>query len=260
MEPRAPLQRGAAAVVAVEGLSRRRGGARRGRDVLSDVTAQFAPATFTAVVGPSGSGKSTLLNCAAGLDRPTRGTVRWQGREITGIGERRLAGMRGEHAGFVFQSHNLLPELTIAQNVALPARLAGRRPSAAAVREALARVGLAGGERRRPAELSGGQQQRVAIARALSTRPRVVFADEPTSALDRSTADAVLRLLRAAVDEEGRTVVLVTHDPVAAAVADRVLVLDRGRLVAHLDRPTPQQVLERLGALEDAVAACGTPA
>ncbi|WP_432484563.1 ABC transporter ATP-binding protein [Kineococcus esterisolvens] len=248
------MEGAATAAVAVEGLSRRRGSVRRGREVLSDITAQFLPATFTAIVGPSGSGKSTLLNCAAGLDRPTRGTVRWQDQEITGMGERRLARMRGEHAGFVFQSHNLLPDLTIAQNTALPARLTGRRPSPAAVREALSRVGLDDVEHRRPAELSGGQQQRVVIARALFTRPRVVFADEPTSALDRCTADAVLGLLRGAVDQEGRTVVLVTHDPVAAATADRVLVLDRGRVRAELHRPTPQQVTDRLAALQGPVA------
>ncbi|WP_432523178.1 ABC transporter ATP-binding protein [Kineococcus sp. SYSU DK006] len=241
--PTATGTAGTAAAVAVRDLTVHRGGRRRGRDVLREVTAHFPPGTFTAVVGPSGSGKSTLLHCAAGLERPTRGSVRWSGREITGLGERHLARLRSEEAGFVFQGGDLLPSLTVAQNVELPERLAGRRPSAASVREALSRVGLADLAHRRPAELSGGQQQRAAVARALFTRPRVVFADEPTSALDRHTADEVLRLFRRAVSEEGRTVVLVTHDPVAASTADRVLLLEGGRLRAELHHPSAEQVL-----------------
>ncbi|MFD6415876.1 ABC transporter ATP-binding protein [Streptomyces sp. NPDC060194] len=192
--------------------------------------------TFTAVTGPSGSGKSTLLSCAAGLDRPTSGSVRIDGTELTGLSERRLTLLRRERIGFVFQSFNLLPSLTAAQNVALPVRLAGRRVSRAEVREALARVGLEGRAGHRPSELSGGQQQRVAIARALIARPAVLFGDEPTGALDRVTSRQVMRMLRDLVDRDGRTIVMVTHDPDAAAYADRVVTLVDGRIASTAER------------------------
>ncbi|MFE0426160.1 ABC transporter ATP-binding protein [Streptomyces sp. NPDC058953] len=219
---------------------------------LHDITLRFPRGSFTAVMGPSGSGKSTLLQCAAGLDRPTSGRVLVGGTELTGLGERRLTLLRRERIGFVFQSFNLLPALTAEQNVALPLRLAGRRPGKALVREALARVGLADRARHRPAELSGGQQQRVALARALVTRPDVLFGDEPTGALDSRTGRQVLTLLRRAVDADGRTVVMVTHDPVAASFADRVVFLADGRLAGELDAPEPASVAIRMARLAEA--------
>ncbi|MFF9852881.1 ABC transporter ATP-binding protein [Streptomyces litmocidini] len=231
---------------------RLRGLARHHRDVhaLDGVDLDFRTGTFTAVMGPSGSGKSTLLQCAAGLDRPTAGTAEVGGVVLDGLSERRLTLLRRERIGFVFQSFNLLPSLTAAQNVALPLRLAGRRPSRREVREALARVGLAGRERHRPGELSGGQRQRVAIARALITRPAVLFGDEPTGALDSTTSREVLDMLRDLVDHDGQTIVMVTHDPVAASRADRVVFLVDGRLAGELTDPTVESVTARMTALE----------
>lgn len=233
---------------------RLRGLTRRHRDVraLDGVDLDFHAGTFTAVMGPSGSGKSTLLQCAAGLDRPTAGRVEVGGTSLEGLGERRLTLLRRDRIGFVFQSFNLLPALTAAQNVALPLRLAGRRPSRTEVREALARVGLAGRERHRPGELSGGQQQRVAIARALITRPAVLFGDEPTGALDSTTSREVLDMLRELVDRDGQTIVMVTHDPVAAARADRVVFLVDGRVAGELRAPRVETVTARMTALETA--------
>ncbi|MFC5924672.1 ABC transporter ATP-binding protein [Micromonospora vulcania] len=201
---------------------------------LDGVTTSFGSGTFTAVMGPSGSGKSTLLHCAAGLDRPTEGTVTVDGTRLDELGEDDLTRLRRDRIGFVFQAFNLVSTLTAAQNVELPLRLAGRRPPAREVTAALAAVGLAGRARHRPSELSGGEQQRVALARALITRPAVVFADEPTGALDSGTSRQVLRLLRTLVDDHGQTVVMVTHDPTAAAYADRVLLLADGRLADEL--------------------------
>jgi len=224
--------RGEAAVVALDGVS-----------------AALFPGSFTAIMGPSGSGKSTFLNVAAGLDRPTSGNVALGGTGLEHLSERRLTILRRERIGFVFQAFNLLPSLTVAQNIALPLRLDGRRPSRSAIREIAARVGL---DRRlgdRPAQLSGGQQQRVAIARALITRPEVVFADEPTGALDTHTGHEVLALLREVVGSGGHTVVMVTHDPVAAAYADRVMLLADGRVAGTVDAPSASQVAERLARL-----------
>ncbi|MFB6840853.1 ABC transporter ATP-binding protein [Streptomyces sp. NPDC056361] len=231
---------------------RLRGLTRHHRDVraLDGVDLDFGTGTFTAVMGPSGSGKSTLLQCAAGLDRPTTGTVEVGGVALDGLSERRLTLLRRDRIGFVFQSFNLLPSLTAAQNVALPLRLAGRRPSRTRVRDALARVGLAGRERHRPGELSGGQQQRVAIARALITHPAVLFGDEPTGALDSTTSREVLDMLRELVDRDGQTIVMVTHDPVAAARADRVVFLVDGRLAGELPAPTVETVAARMAGLE----------
>jgi putative ABC transport system ATP-binding protein len=216
---------------------------------LDGVSARIAPRSFTALMGPSGSGKSTFLNVAAGLDRPTSGTVALGDTDLAGLSERRLTILRRERIGFVFQAFNLLPSLTVAQNIALPLRLDGRRLRRSTIREVAARVGL---ERRlghRPSQLSGGQQQRVAIARALVTRPEVVFADEPTGALDTHTGRYVLGLLREVVDGDGHTVVMVTHDPVAAAYADRVIMLADGRVVGTLDSPTADDVAEQLAHL-----------
>ncbi|MFI9586559.1 ABC transporter ATP-binding protein [Streptomyces sp. NPDC052236] len=221
---------------------------------LDGVDLDFRSGSFTAVMGPSGSGKSTLLQCAAGLDRPTSGAVEIDGIALGGLSERRLTLLRRERVGFVFQAFNLIPSLTAAQNVALPLRLAGRRPVRAEIREALARVGLEGRTRHRPGELSGGQQQRVAIARALITRPAVLFGDEPTGALDTRTSRDVLVMLRELVDREAQTIVMVTHDPVAASYADRVVFLVDGRVGGELVAPTAGRVAAELAGLE--VVAC----
>jgi putative ABC transport system ATP-binding protein len=218
---------------------------------LDGVTVGLASASFTAIMGPSGSGKSTFLNVAAGLDRPNSGTVTLGETDLGKLSERRLTILRRERIGFVFQAFNLLPSLTVAQNIGLPLRLNRRRVRRSTVREVAARVGLEKRLRHRPAQLSGGQQQRVAIARALVTRPEVVFADEPTGALDTRTGREVLALLREVVDEDGHTVVMVTHDPVAAAQADRVILLADGRLAGTLDAPNPDDVAEQLAHLGD---------
>jgi putative ABC transport system ATP-binding protein len=218
---------------------------------LDGVNVQLPLGSFTAVMGPSGSGKSTFLNVAAGLDRPDAGTVTLGDTDLTHLSERRLTVLRRERIGFVFQAFNLLPTLTVAQNIGLPMRLDGHRPRRSTVREVAARVGLERRLRHRPSQLSGGQQQRVAIARALVTRPDVVFADEPTGALDSRTGREVLALLREIVDEDRRTVVMVTHDPAAAAWADRVILLADGRLVGTLEAPSADAVAEQLAHLGD---------
>ncbi|MFE7595418.1 ABC transporter ATP-binding protein [Kitasatospora sp. NPDC057512] len=219
---------------------------------LRGVDVEFARGGFTAVMGPSGSGKSTLLQCCAGLDRPDSGRVTLDGTDLSGMGETELTVLRRERIGFVFQAFNLVGSLTAEQNVGLPLRLAGRRPDPAQVRRALAQVGLGERAGHLPSQLSGGQQQRVAIARALITRPRMLFADEPTGALDSASSRDVLALLRDLVDREGQSTVMVTHDPVAAGYADRVLFLADGRIVDDLPHPTAQQVAERMTALETA--------
>ncbi|HJS97073.1 MAG TPA: ABC transporter ATP-binding protein [Solirubrobacteraceae bacterium] len=218
---------------------------------LDGISLGLPVGSFTAVMGPSGSGKSTFLNVAAGLDRPSAGSVTLGDTDLTRLSERRLTVLRRERIGFVFQAFNLLPSLTVAQNIGLPMRLDGHRPRRSAVREVAGRVGLEKRLRHRPSQLSGGQQQRVAIARALVTRPEVVFADEPTGALDTRTGHEVLELLREIVDQDGRTVVMVTHDPAAAAWADRVILLADGRLAGMLDDPVPDEVAERLAHLGD---------
>ncbi|MEU7400041.1 ABC transporter ATP-binding protein, partial [Streptomyces sp. NPDC044948] len=212
---------------------------------LAGVDLALPRGTFTAVMGPSGSGKSTFLQCAAGLDRPTAGSVFLGGTEITGMSENELTELRRSRLGFVFQAFNLLPSLTVEQNVLLPMRLAGQRQDRRQAQEVLARVGLADKAKRRPGELSGGQQQRVAVARALVTGPDVIFADEPTGALDTGTAAEVLGLLRNAVDALGATVVMVTHDPAAAAWADRVLFLADGAFADHLERGSAERIAAR---------------
>ncbi|MEV5599797.1 ABC transporter ATP-binding protein [Streptomyces sp. NPDC052496] len=244
-------------VVRLENLSRTYRSGHGVVHALDAVSVDFDRGSFTAVMGPSGSGKSTLLQCAAGLDRPTSGRVVLDDVDLGELSENALTALRRDRIGFVFQSFNLLGALTAAQNVGLPLRLAGRRPGRTEVHAALARVGLDGRTGHLPSEMSGGQQQRVAIARALITRPQVLFADEPTGALDSATGRDVLTLLRTLVDEEGQSTIMVTHDPVAASCADRVVFLADGRIADALDRPTSQQVAERMTRLEP-VAAGGT--
>ncbi|GAA4229371.1 putative ABC transport system ATP-binding protein [Streptosporangium album] len=216
---------------------------------LAGVTLGFQRGSFTAVMGPSGSGKSTFLQCAAGLDRPTSGTVLLDGEDLAGYDETALTKMRRERIGFIFQAFNLLPALTVMQNITLPLKLARRRPNPARVAEVIDRVGLSERTGHRPAELSGGQQQRVAIARALVTGPAVVFADEPTGALDTRTAREVLHLMRESVRTLGQTIVMVTHDPVAASYADRAVFLADGRFVGDMYNPTAEVVAERMTRL-----------
>jgi putative ABC transport system ATP-binding protein len=217
---------------------------------LRNVTAAFAAGTFTAIMGPSGSGKSTLLHVAAGLDRPTAGDVRIGGADLSAMSEKELTRLRRDRIGFIFQAYNLMPSLDVAQNIGLPARLAGSRVDRRWLAEVARRVGLAGRMKHRPAELSGGQQQRVAIARALVMRPDVVFADEPTGALDSRTGGEILGLMRESVDQHGLTIVMVTHDPLAAARADSVLFLADGRIADRLVAPTADGVAARMTHLE----------
>jgi len=225
---------------------------------LDEVSVAFRAGTFNAVMGPSGSGKSTLLQCAAGLDRADTGRVLLAGTEIGQLREPKLTETRRRLVGFVFQSYNLIDSLSVWHNVLLPHRLAGVRPDQAWAREVLRRVGLAGHENDRPARLSGGQRQRVALARALAARPEVVFADEPTGALDLTTGHEVLDLLREAVDGLRTTIVMVTHDPAAAARADRVVFLADGRIVSELTHPSAAEVAARMTAVTASKATAGS--
>lgn len=217
---------------------------------LDDVSVAFHAERFTAIMGPSGSGKSTLMHCMAGLDTVTSGSVRLGDTEITGLSDRQLTVARRERVGFVFQSFNLLPTLTAAQNLRLPLDIAGRRPDRAWWDRVVEMLGLRDRLDHRPSELSGGQQQRVAVGRALITRPEVVFADEPTGNLDSRSSAELLSFLRASVRELGQTIVMVTHDAVSASYADRVVFLRDGRLVDELTEPTPESVLDELKKLE----------
>jgi putative ABC transport system ATP-binding protein len=216
---------------------------------LDRVSIALARGSFTAVMGPSGSGKSTFLHCAAGLDRPTSGTVCLGETDLSGLKEVALTELRRERIGFVFQAYNLLPALTVEQNITLPLRLASRSADQEWLSQVVKNVGLTDRLTHLPSELSGGQQQRVAIARALVTRPDVMFADEPTGALDTRTGRQVLTLLRDIVTLLGQTVLMVTHDPIAASFADRVVFLADGRLADSLDRPDPATVAERMTRL-----------
>jgi putative ABC transport system ATP-binding protein len=213
---------------------------------LDDVSIMLPRGSFTAVMGPSGSGKSTLLQCAAGLDRPSSGRIFLGDTETTGLRSKASTVFRRDHVGFVFQSYNLLPHLSVAQNITLPMLLGGSAVDADWFEHVVASVGLADLTARRPQELSGGQQQRAAIARALITRPAAIFADEPTGALDSGTGRQVLDLLRHTAGELQQTVLMVTHDALAASYADRVLFLSDGRLAGHLDHPDVAQVAARM--------------
>nr|WP_245769272.1 ABC transporter ATP-binding protein [Streptomyces indicus] len=239
----------------MDGVTRRYGRGGRAVHALRGVDVRLPHGSFTAVMGPSGSGKSTLLQCAAGLDRATSGRVTLGGQDLSGLGERRLTRLRRSRVGFVFQSFNLLPTLTAEQNVLLPLRLAGVRPDRTAAARMLARVGLADRARSRPGELSGGQQQRVAIARALITRPDLVCADEPSGALDPATAEDVMGLLRQAVREWGATVLMVTHDPAAAAWADRALFLQDGLVVDEANGWDAPEIAARMRSMRTTRAA-----
>src|SRR5262250_2297639 len=220
---------------------------------LDQVSLEIGARSFTAVMGPSGSGKSTLMHCMAGLDSADGGQV-WIGtEEITALPERRLTRVRRDRVGFVFQAYNLLPVLSAADNITLPLDIAGRPADREWLSTVTETVGLTGRLRHRPTELSGGQPQRVAIARALAGRPEIIFADEPTGNLDSRAGAEVLDLLRRCVREFGQTIVMVTHDPVAACYADRVVFLADGRIAGRLDQPVPQAVLDRMAALDPAL-------
>ncbi len=247
----------AVAPLVLHDVTKRYGRRRNAVVALDRVSLSFATGSFTAVLGVSGSGKSTLLQCAAGIERLSSGTVHLCGADLTRLSQRKQSVLRRNRVGFVFQDLNLLPELTVAENIALPLRLDHRSAGRTEIEHAAARVGLDGGHlRRRPAELSGGQQQRVAIARALVTRPDVVFADEPTGALDPYTAVGVLRLLRGAAD--GTTVIIVTHDPQVTRFCDRAVFLQAGRVDQVMHDPEPTvvaQYLHELGARADSARA-----
>jgi len=245
-EPPASLS---TAAVRATGLRKVYGGGETTVEALAGVDVAFARGEFTAIMGPSGSGKSTLMHCLAGLDTATGGEV-WLGdTELTSLRDDQLTTLRRRRIGFVFQSFNLLPVLDARENIVLPMVLAGQRPDRVWLDAVIARLGLRERLGHRPHELSGGQQQRVAIARALLPRPDVVFADEPTGNLDSRSGAEVLGLLRSSVRETGQTVVMVTHDPVAAAYADRVVLLADGRLAGELVQPTAESVLDALRGL-----------
>jgi putative ABC transport system ATP-binding protein len=237
------------AVVAARTLSRRYGEGDTAVHALRGVDLDISREKLTAVMGPSGSGKSTLMHLLAGLDRPTEGEVYIDGTNITKLGDTELTKLRRRHIGFIFQFFNLLPMLTAEENVVLPISIAGRKPDRVWLDELIGRVGLGDRRTHRPAELSGGQQQRVAIARALVSRPTVMFADEPTGNLDSTTSGEILELLRSSVDAYGQTTVMVTHDPSAAAIADRILFLADGQVVKDLGRCDAHEVIAAMEEL-----------
>lgn len=219
------------AVARTEAATKVHGAGDTAVTALDSITVEIPRGQFTAIMGPSGSGKSTLMHCLAGLDTLTSGRVFLDEVELSGLSDRKLTRLRRDRIGFVFQAFNLLPTLTASENITLPMDLAGRKPDQAWLDEVIGVVGLGQRLGHRPSELSGGQQQRVAVARALASRPAVIFADEPTGNLDRASGHEVLRFLRSAVDDLGQSIVMVTHDPSAAAYADRVLTLSDGHIV-----------------------------
>jgi putative ABC transport system ATP-binding protein len=236
-------------IISAQDLDRRYGEGETAVDALADVTVDLERSRLTAIMGPSGSGKSTLMHLLAGLDRPTGGQVLVEGTDISSLDDKRLTELRREQFGFIFQFFNLLPVLTAEENIVLPLSIAGRKPDPEWLDQLIETVGLTDRKTHRPSELSGGQQQRVAVARALVTRPAVVFADEPTGNLDSKASAEVLALLRRSVDELGQTVVMVTHDASAAAVADRILVLADGRIVHDGEAHTAEEVLDLMKAV-----------
>jgi putative ABC transport system ATP-binding protein len=248
---RSPGSNGDVPAVRLDSVSKVYGRGNGAVRALREVSLALPYGTFTAVMGPSGSGKSTLLHIAAGLDRPTNGQVSIGTADLSKLNATQLTELRRDRVGFVFQAFNLLPSLSVENNVTLPLRLAGRRADKRAVTAVLDRVGLSDRRRDRPSELSGGQQQRVALARALVTQPEVLFADEPTGALDLRTGKEVLGLFREAVDSLEQTVVMVTHDPAAASYADSVLFLADGQVIDELRDPSAEPVAERMTTLTD---------
>ena len=213
---------------------------------LDDITVEFEAARYTAIMGPSGSGKSTLLHCLAGLDRVTSGVVTLGNIDITKVSEKQLTVVRRDRIGFVFQSYNLIPTLNALENITLPLALAGRKPDKPWLDRVISTVGLTDRLSHRPSELSGGQQQRVAVARALVSRPQVIFADEPTGNLDSKASAEILTFMRQAVDDLQQTIVMVTHDPIAAGYGDRVVFLADGKIVDELPSPTAERIIDRL--------------
>jgi putative ABC transport system ATP-binding protein len=232
--------------VAAREIARRYGEGETAVDALRGVSLEVPRGQLTAVMGPSGSGKSTLMHILAGLDQPTSGSVQIDGIEITALKDAELTKLRRKHIGFVFQFFNLLPMLTAEENIVLPLTIAGRKPEREWLEQLLESMDLGDRRKHRPAELSGGQQQRVAIARALVSRPTVLFADEPTGNLDSATSGEILELVRRSVDELGQTTVMVTHDAVAATIADRVLFLADGEIAKSLARPSQAQVIDAI--------------
>ena len=216
---------------------------------LDDVTVDFAEGQFTAIMGPSGSGKSTLMHCLAGLDTLSSGKVFVDGTDLSGLNDRELTVLRREQVGFIFQAYNLIPTLTALENITLPLDLGGVEVDQTWLNEVVSAVKLESRLTHRPSELSGGQQQRVAVARALASRPKIIFADEPTGNLDSRSGAEILSFMRHAVSDLGQTIVMVTHDPVAAAYADRVVFLADGKVVDEITSPTSEQVLDRMKKL-----------
>ena len=233
-------------VVSASDLTRRYGEGETSVDALRGVSLEIERGKLTAVMGPSGSGKSTLMHILAGLDKPTSGTVTISGEEITGMSDNELTKLRRKHIGFVFQFYNLLPMLNAEENVKLPLSVAGEKVDDAWFTELIAKVGLGSRLDHRPTELSGGQQQRVAVARSLVSRPTVVFADEPTGNLDSRSSSEILALLRSSCDDYGQTIVMVTHDPRAAAIADRILYLADGLIVLDQKGATAADILQTI--------------
>jgi putative ABC transport system ATP-binding protein len=242
----APAPEAPSAAVAADTVTRRYGTGDSAVDALRGVSLEVPRGQLTAVMGPSGSGKSTLMHILAGLDRPTEGRAWVAGEEITELDDKRLTALRRRHIGFVFQFFNLLPMLSAEENVLLPLDIAGRKPDSDWVEAVLERTGLTDRRAHLPSQLSGGQQQRVAVARALVASPTVLFADEPTGNLDSATGEEILALLREAVDAYEQTTLMVTHDPHAAAIADRVLFIADGALVRDIDQPTHADVIRVL--------------
>jgi putative ABC transport system ATP-binding protein len=241
---------GTGPVVTATDLTRRYGEGETAVDALRGINLEVERGKLTAVMGPSGSGKSTLMHILAGLDKPTSGSVVVAGKEITGMDDNELTILRREHIGFVFQFYNLLPMLSAEENVKLPLSVAGEKPDESWFNELVEKVGIAQRLKHRPSELSGGQQQRVAVARSLVSRPTVVFADEPTGNLDSKSGGEILALLRDSCDTYGQTIVMVTHDPNAAAIADRILYLNDGLIVLDQSGVTANEVRDTMNKLD----------